>query len=68
MVSAVVAFVVNFLAAAQDVDFSLYAAWNVVLGAAFCIDFLAATTKAATAVLVFSFVVLFGLHRLWWSV
>ena len=32
MVSAVVAFAVNFLAASRDVDFKWYVTWNVFLG------------------------------------
>lgn len=64
LLSAAVAFVVNFLAA-QDEDFS----WdpstcNVVLGSVFGVDFLAAT-GAATAVLDLLFVIL--LQRLWWT-
>ena len=58
LVSAVVAFAVNFLAAAFGVDFNWDATWNVFLGAAFGVDFLAAA-GAATAVLDFSFIVLF---------
>ena len=46
LVSAVVAFAVNFLAAAQDVDFKWYATWNGFLGAAFGADFLAAAGAA----------------------
>ena len=58
MITAAVAFAVNFLAAAQDVDFNWYATWNVFLGASFGVEFLAAA-GAATAVLDFLFIVLF---------
>ena len=58
LVSAVASFVVILLAAARDVDFRWYATWNGFLGAAFGVDFLAAT-GAATAVLDFLFIVIF---------
>ena len=48
LVSAVVAFAVNFLAANGDVDFKWYATWDVFLGTTFGLDFLAAA-GAATA-------------------
>ena len=57
MVSAVATFVVNLLAAAGDVNFRWYATWNV-FEVAFGVDFLAATTRAVTAILSLS-VVLF---------
>ena len=50
LVSAVVAFAVNFLAANHDVDCKWYATWDVFLGTAFRVDFLAAA-GAATVVL-----------------
>ena len=57
LVRAVAAFVVNLLAAAQDVDFRGYATFNVFVEIVFGVDFLAAT-RAATAILSLS-VVLF---------
>ena len=60
MVSAVVAFAVNFLAANRDVDFKWYATWDVFLGTTFGVDFLAAA-GAATAGLDFFVIVLFVL-------
>ena len=47
LVRAVAAFAVNFLTASRDVDFKWYATWNVFLGAAFGVDFLAAAGAAA---------------------
>ena len=60
LVNDVLAFDVNFLAAARDVDFKWYATWNVFLGAAFGVAFLAAA-GAATVVLYFPVIVLFVL-------
>ena len=56
MVSAIVVLAVNFLAALRDVDFKWYAAWNVFLGAASGVDFVAAA-GAATVVLDFLVIV-----------
>ena len=58
MVSAVVAFAVNFIAANCDVDFKWYATSNIFVGTAFGVDFLAAT-GAAIAKLDSLFAVLF---------
>ena len=52
MVSAGVAFAVNFLAAARDVDFKWYDTWDVFWGAAFVAEFLA-VAGATTVVLDF---------------
>ena len=46
LVSAVVAFAVNFLAANCNVDFKWYATWDVFLETAFGVDFLAAAGAA----------------------